>query len=327
MVYAELGVTIPRSGGEYIYILHSFGPLLAFLALWITFVFIGAASSAANSLIFAEYLLRPFYFDCEIPPEAKKLVAVLGLRNVSSFTDAFEDSATSPSALALSFYQGFWAFAGWNYLNFLTGEVKNPAKNLPIIIIISLTIVTIIYLLANVAYLAVLSPFEVLSSGEGSAAVAVAMFAIPFQMIPDIFYLIELTGFAFSLISAIAVCSLLHIRRTNPGLNTSGFRLPIFFPILYLCINIALGVLTVIDSPAKSLLSLAIMLAGVPIYLFGVAWKNKPRTFQTMMYTFTVGVQKVLFVVQPESSPTEETVEKSRNDIQLQESWTTSPTP
>lgn len=80
MVYAELGVTIPRSGGEYIYILHSFGPLLAFLALWITFVFIGAASSAANSLIFAEYLLRPFYADCDIPREAKLLVAILGLR-------------------------------------------------------------------------------------------------------------------------------------------------------------------------------------------------------------------------------------------------------
>ncbi|TPP56251.1 Y+L amino acid transporter [Fasciola gigantica] len=155
MVYAELGVTIPRSGGEYIYILHSFGPLLAFLALWITFVFIGAASCAANSLIFAEYLLRPFYADCDIPREAKLLVAVLGLLtlvfincyrvtwatklavvfttckifalllvvgfgayylargNIGSFTDAFEGSETSPGALALSFYQGFWAFAGW----------------------------------------------------------------------------------------------------------------------------------------------------------------------------------------------------------------------
>ncbi|KAA0192781.1 Cystine/glutamate transporter [Fasciolopsis buskii] len=394
MVYAELGVTIPRSGGEYIYILHSFGPLLAFLALWITFVFIGAASSAANSLIFAEYLLRPFYADCDIPREAKLLVAILGLRNISSFTDAFEGSATSPGALALSFYQGFWAFAGWNYLNFLTGEVKNPARNLPIIIIISLTIVTVIYLLANVAYLAVLSPFEVLASGEGSAAVAVtfavrcmgvmawimpvfvgasvfgstngevlsmsrliftsseeghmpavlsmvsvsnltpipsvlalALFAIPFQMIPDIFYLIELTGFAFSLISSVAVGSLLHIRRTNPGLNTSGFRLPIFFPILYLLINVALGILTILDSPSQSLISLGIMLAGVPIYLFGVAWKNKPRQFQSMMHSGTVGIQKLLFVVKPESTPAENRSSPVEDAVDLDETWAISPTP
>ncbi|KAI8145060.1 amino acid/polyamine transporter I [Fennellomyces sp. T-0311] len=59
---------------------------------------------------------------------------------------------------ALAFYSGLWAYDGWNNLNYVSGEMKQPHRDLPRVIIFGLPIVIVCYLLANVAYLAVLRP-------------------------------------------------------------------------------------------------------------------------------------------------------------------------
>lgn len=73
------------------------------------------------------------------------------------------------TGLATAFYSGLYSYAGWNALNFVTEEIKNPIKNMPRAIIISITSITVIYILVNVAYFAVLTPTEI----EKSSAVAV----------------------------------------------------------------------------------------------------------------------------------------------------------
>lgn len=78
-VYAELGVRIQKSGGEYAYILEAFGGLPAFIVMWITFVIIGSVSCAANSLVFAEYILKPVYPNCPVPRHIASIVAICGL--------------------------------------------------------------------------------------------------------------------------------------------------------------------------------------------------------------------------------------------------------
>ena len=74
-----------------------------------------------------------------------------------------------PTVIALSFYSGLFAYTGWNYLNFIIEEMKDPVRDLPRAIFISCVACLVIYVLTIVAFHTALSPAEVL----GSEAVAV----------------------------------------------------------------------------------------------------------------------------------------------------------
>lgn len=73
------GTMIPRSGGDYAYIGVAFGPLPAFLYLWVALLILVPTGNAITALTFAQYLLQPFWPACdEKPPiEAVRLIAAI----------------------------------------------------------------------------------------------------------------------------------------------------------------------------------------------------------------------------------------------------------
>lgn len=77
LCYAELGASIPESGGEYIYIKRAFGDFAGFVCLWINFLLVCPVGIAAASLIFTTYLLKPIFSDCDIPESGLRLISAL----------------------------------------------------------------------------------------------------------------------------------------------------------------------------------------------------------------------------------------------------------
>ncbi|CCM02379.1 uncharacterized protein FIBRA_04474 [Fibroporia radiculosa] len=79
-----------------------------------------------------------------------------GHSSVSFTGPLFSGSSTSPSQYALALYSGLWAFDGWDQANYVGGEMKNAEKNIPRAIHFSMSLVTVLFLLANLAYFVVL---------------------------------------------------------------------------------------------------------------------------------------------------------------------------
>lgn len=75
LCYLELGTMIPKSGGEYAYILEAFGPLPAFLFSWVFVMFI-KPTGIMILLAFGAYVIEPVFPGCS---ERKDLIPLLKL--------------------------------------------------------------------------------------------------------------------------------------------------------------------------------------------------------------------------------------------------------
>ncbi|KAM6979725.1 cystine/glutamate transporter [Aplochiton taeniatus] len=147
-----------------------------------------------------------------------------------NFENAFEVSSVDLAGLPLAFYSGMYAYAGWFYLNFVTEEVDNPEKTVPLAICISMAIVTTCYTLTNVAYYTVMSAEELLASPAVAVTFAEKMFGSYFSVAVPVFVALSCLGsmngclFAFSRMFFVAsreghlpeVLSMIHVRRHTP---------------------------------------------------------------------------------------------------------------
>uniref|UniRef100_A0A8C4RYJ0 Cystine/glutamate transporter-like n=1 Tax=Erpetoichthys calabaricus TaxID=27687 RepID=A0A8C4RYJ0_ERPCA len=103
------------------------------------------------------------------------LIIVPGIIKLASgqtenFHNAFDASSLTLDKIPLAVYTGLYAYSGWYILNFVTEEVIDPKRNIPMSIILSMVTVTVTYLLTNISYYTVLTSQDVLES----SAVAVS---------------------------------------------------------------------------------------------------------------------------------------------------------
>ncbi|XP_072019808.1 b(0,+)-type amino acid transporter 1-like [Amphiura filiformis] len=117
---------------------------------------------------------------------------------------SFDDTPHNIFSYGIAFYQGLYSFGGWHTLTYITEELVNPDRNLPIAILLGLSVVTIVYLLTNISYFTVLSVGEFLQSEAVAATFAGKTLGPMSWVIP--------LGVVLSIVGVLSYCLLLSAR-------------------------------------------------------------------------------------------------------------------
>jgi basic amino acid/polyamine antiporter, APA family len=109
------------------------------------------------------------------------------------------------SALGVGLIAVFWAYDGWVYITWVSGEVKNPRRNVPLAMVLGVIAVAVIYIAMNVTYTYALPLSEVAKHETIAHAAAATLFS------PQAAVWLSLV-IAISCFSAAATCTLAGAR-------------------------------------------------------------------------------------------------------------------
>src|SRR5216110_2463554 len=190
LCYGELSAALPRSGGEYHFLSQIYHPALGFMAGFVSATVGFAAPIALAAMAFGKYLQgvldfgSPVFFSFAVV----WLVALFHLKNLR-LGSAFQNLSTlmkllliaalvvagffvhpkqpidffpvpgdttlifgAPFAVALVYVM--YSYSGWNAAVYITGEIKQPEKNVPRSLLVGTCVVILIYVLLNAIFLA-----------------------------------------------------------------------------------------------------------------------------------------------------------------------------
>lgn len=240
------------------------------------------------------------------------------------------------AGFAAAMLGALWAYNGWNEMTFVAGEIKNPARNIPLALIGGMAVVCALYVFVNTSYFYVLTPVEIADVPAASSVAAVvaqrflgsiavsfiaaamltstfgalhistmASSRVPYAMARDgLFYqglarvsprtnvpvralvaqglwagVLALSGsydtltdyviFANWIFFGLVVASVFIIRRRMPDVQRvyRAWGYPLV-PVLFLLTTAWLLIVTMITSPVRSLIGLALVALGLPVYYY-----------------------------------------------------------
>jgi amino acid transporter len=188
LCFAELAAAYPQSGGEYVYLTRAYGRGVGFLFAWAQLTVIRTGGGiAAMAFVFADHAatlrqltslgsielaaasiaglsainllgLHPGRL-CQNLLTALKVLALVGIAVAGFLADGAAAAATSPgpvagSSLALAVLFVLYTYDGWNEAVYVTADVHDCRRTLPQSLILGTALVTLIYLIVNIACLA-----------------------------------------------------------------------------------------------------------------------------------------------------------------------------
>ena len=212
---AELGAAFPATGGQYVFLREAYGPAAAFLCGWSLFTVARSAQVAWLAVVFSIYVgyfvpvgnfSKPLslavlalftwvnYRGVKLGAMVQnsftlaKVVGILiiiagalllggqGAQNVVSTAGAQDVSGNSLSSFGVALIACLLSYDGWVQLSFVAGEIRNPQRNVLRALTCGTLLVGAVYLLANLAYMRVLSISAIAASEHVGADAAAKVF-------------------------------------------------------------------------------------------------------------------------------------------------------
>jgi APA family basic amino acid/polyamine antiporter len=188
-VYAELAVLQPQVGGQYAYLREAYHPIVAFLYGWTLLLVVQTGGMAGAAIIFGRYfrelsgLAIPEQVVAAVTLGVLTLVNCLGIRSGSNVQSALmltklgaialligvgwivagpaaaassmnvsaplNNDGGALSGLVAAMVPVLFAYGGWQTATFVSGEMRNPRRDLPRGLFIGVAGVIILYLLVT----------------------------------------------------------------------------------------------------------------------------------------------------------------------------------
>ncbi|XP_023790505.1 Y+L amino acid transporter 2 isoform X2 [Cyanistes caeruleus] len=219
------------------------------------------------------------------------------------FKDSFEGSSTDIGEMSLALYSALFSYSGWDTLNYVTEEIKNPERNLPLAIAVSMPVVTVIYIMTNIAYYTVLDAHAVLASD----AVAVCFMTLIYLCVEDVFQLINYFSFSYWFFVGLSIAGQLYLRWKEPD-RPRPLKLSLAFPIIFCLCTLFLVVVPLYKDFVNSVIGIAIALSGIPFFFLGVYLpaSRRPQFINKTIDVITRNMQLLCCCVLTEMDPNEE---------------------
>ncbi len=193
---SELGAAFPSAGGLYVYLEQAYGRVVGFIYGWSALTLINAGSIATMAAAIGFYTAPLLHLN-HLEEKLVQVLAIAVFTAVNSLGISagkrvqntltvlkvcglavmvvvlyVKGSAAQLSghmlvtghagrhlaSIGVALVAVLWAYDGWHVISFAAGEIRDPGRTLPRALLIGVLLTTGIYLVANVAYYAVLSP-------------------------------------------------------------------------------------------------------------------------------------------------------------------------
>jgi APA family basic amino acid/polyamine antiporter len=189
LVYAELAAAYPSTGGEYTFLTKAYGQPVGFLFAWARTTVIQTGAIAAVAFVLGDYAQQLYSLGefgsaiyagaalfiltlinlagtyqsktaqnilTVLEAAALAAIALVGFLYGGGAAPASASSASDIGAVGLAMVFILLTYGGWNEAAYLSADLRNVKRDMIRILLIGTAVVTVLYVLINVAYLHVL---------------------------------------------------------------------------------------------------------------------------------------------------------------------------